>query len=735
MLNCKQLQYINSPIDRHNVIIARAGTGKTTTILERIKLLIDKYKTPPSRILLTTFTVSATKDIKSKLNRNNITNINVGTLDSIALTTLQKWHPEVVNEKCGVTMYTPLFYDFLRYHSNKIKFFEQYDYCFVDEYQDIDREQNRIFLILKKYMYIIAIGDPSQNIYHFRGSNPKYLNRFHSKYSNATQFTLMDNYRSVPEILHIANQTLQNSDNPIPKIISTKSPNKKKPDIVVYTSEKQQSYVIMSKIKYYLQKLKYKYSDICILARNNYLLYGMEEMLTKCQIPNQLIENVGKHQNKVWLSTIHKSKGLEWKIVFFIGCHDRIIPYSKNSVDIMEERRLFYVAVTRAKYRLHFSLYPFNGKIHLTRFISELSPYSYYSRIPLKNEYFMESDNIEKNIDNWNVTSLINKLTGRDMIELEPLLPNITYKVDQQLHKPYNYPKLVEDYNIYMDYGIFIDLLISRQLGQYNHYSTEKILYSIEIPYKSWYIYLKYKKCIDEFITDIYIDIAQPIHSYLDLFFNKYTINIKTINKDRNTLIDIITTSVLHIKNGLFKGNINFVRENCYPKDYLHRLQKSYNNFKNKNIEWYDIISDIFEISKCDTILKNNRRRLMYINQLNKLVTSDMEWYHHINQFFCNKMKSQNTICHHSIINDQISGNLDLLVDDTIIDYKVSYNDKINIEWILQLLLYTYLARKKGHIINNIGIYNPLIGKLRIINIEKWDKEKELVDFILVRIE
>ena len=731
MLNSKQLQYINSPINTHNVIIARAGTGKTTTILERIKLLIDNHQINPTRILLTTFTVSATKDMKNKLNKNKISNINVGTLDSIALKTLQKWNPEVLNEKCGVTMYTPLFYDFVREHPNKTKFFQQYDYCFVDEYQDIDREQNRIFLILKKYMYIIAIGDPSQNIYYFRGSNPKYLNRFHSKYSNATQFNLMENYRSIPEILQIANQTLNNSDNPNPKIISTKVSINKKPDIVIYTSEKQQSYIIMSKIKNYLKNHNYKYSDICILARNKYLLYGVEEMLTKCNIPNQLIDNVETNHNKVWLSTIHKSKGLEWNIVFFISCHDRIIPYSKNSIDIMEERRLFYVAVTRAKYRLHFSLYPFNGKIHLTRFISQLIPNSYYTKIPLKNEYFMESDNIVKSIDHWSVTTIIQQLTGRDIIELEPLLPSINYKIDEQVHPPYNYPKLVEDYNIYMDYGIFIDLLISRQLGKYNHHSAEKILYAIEIPYKSWYIYLKYKNSINEFIMEIYLDIAKPIHTYLDLFFNRYTI---TINKDRNILLDIITTSILHIKNGLFKGNLLFVKENYYPKDYLHRLQKSYTNFKNKNIEWYHIINDIFEISKCDTILKNNRRRLMYINQLNQLVTKDISWYHRINLFFTTKMKNKNIICHYSITNDIISGNLDLLVDDTIIDYKVSSNKNITIEWILQLLLYTYLAREKGHTINNIGIYNPLIGKLRIINIEKWEKDKQLVNFILSKI-
>ena len=127
----KKILIINGP--NLNLLGNREKNFYGDTSLERIKLLIDKYQINPDRILLTTFTVSATKDMKTKLNKNKISNINVGTLDSIALKTLQKWNPEVLNEKCGVTMYTPLFYDFVRYHPNKTKFFQQYDYCFVDE--------------------------------------------------------------------------------------------------------------------------------------------------------------------------------------------------------------------------------------------------------------------------------------------------------------------------------------------------------------------------------------------------------------------------------------------------------------------------------------------------------------------------------------------------------------------------------------------------------------------------
>ena len=54
------------------------------------------------------------------------------------------------------------------------------------------------------------------------------------------------------------------------------------------------------------------------------------------------------------LMTIHQSKGLEYKIVIVAGCNDGIIPASHSSIELLEEeRRIFYVAITRAKERLY----------------------------------------------------------------------------------------------------------------------------------------------------------------------------------------------------------------------------------------------------------------------------------------------------------------------------------------------------------------------------------------------
>lgn len=57
---------------------------------------------------------------------------------------------------------------------------------------------------------------------------------------------------------------------------------------------------------------------------------------------------------KVKLLTIHKSKGMEYPVVFIIGCNDELLPHYKNN-NVDDERRLLYVAITRAEKELYFS--------------------------------------------------------------------------------------------------------------------------------------------------------------------------------------------------------------------------------------------------------------------------------------------------------------------------------------------------------------------------------------------
>ena len=72
---------------------------------------------------------------------------------------------------------------------------------------------------------------------------------------------------------------------------------------------------------------------------------------------NAMRSNEGHTDDFIRMMTIHTSKGMEWHTVFLIGAYDGCLPSSRDDADIEEERRLLYVAVTRAKERLYIS-YP-----------------------------------------------------------------------------------------------------------------------------------------------------------------------------------------------------------------------------------------------------------------------------------------------------------------------------------------------------------------------------------------
>ena len=85
----------------------------------------------------------------------------------------------------------------------------------------------------------------------------------------------------------------------------------------------------------------------------------------------------------VLLSTIHRTKGLEWSTVILPGLQEKYLPYSLRAQDDMKafiesERRLLYVAMTRTRHQLHLITRPLSGQPHLegdlgpSRFISEL---------------------------------------------------------------------------------------------------------------------------------------------------------------------------------------------------------------------------------------------------------------------------------------------------------------------------------------------------------------------------
>jgi DNA helicase-2/ATP-dependent DNA helicase PcrA len=132
--------------------------------------------------------------------------------------------------------------------------------------------------------------------------------------------------------------------------------------------------------------------DLIQLGNFSAQFLQMEDFLNELALLTNMAkeENTGEEDNedKVALSTIHQAKGLEWSYVFLIWCADGMIPLQralKEEGGEEEERRLFYVAITRAKDQLYLC-YPVldytrsSGVLNLapSRFIREIAPLSEY---------------------------------------------------------------------------------------------------------------------------------------------------------------------------------------------------------------------------------------------------------------------------------------------------------------------------------------------------------------------
>lgn len=121
-----------------------------------------------------------------------------------------------------------------------------------------------------------------------------------------------------------------------------------------------------------------------------------------------------KKEGSVALSTMHKAKGLEWKEVYIVDCNESIVPYYKAemSEDIEEERRMFYVAVTRAKEILHICHIEKRNKapMYVSRFVKEMQLAEEQHRADQGFKTAVETINFEPQM--W----VFHKTFGRGMI-------------------------------------------------------------------------------------------------------------------------------------------------------------------------------------------------------------------------------------------------------------------------------------------------------------------------------
>lgn len=165
---------------------------------------------------------------------------------------------------------------------------EQFLHVLVDEYQDTNAVQAEILdLLARKHGNLLVVGDDSQSIYSFRGANHENILRFTGRYPGAKVFKLETNYRSTPEILHMANLCITCADEQFRKELRPIKGSGGKPAFVPLRNPFQQALFIAQRIEE-LAGGGMNPGEMAVLYRAHYLSTELQMEMTKRGIPFDL---------------------------------------------------------------------------------------------------------------------------------------------------------------------------------------------------------------------------------------------------------------------------------------------------------------------------------------------------------------------------------------------------------------------------------------------------------------
>ncbi len=261
-----------------------------------------------------------------------------------------------------------------------------YKYVIVDEYQDITFQR---FLFVKRLIEyfdakLISVGDDWQSIYAFVGSRLELFNKFSKLFLNSKDdLYLSTTYRYGQELADITSKFILENNEQSKKDIKAIKNLEHPIEMCEYTGYEE--YDEINRIVHKLYK-ENPNNNILILARTNeclnklakseFFTKGVNDVLICRDLPNAKIEAL----------TMHRSKGLTSDQVIVFGLRKKLFPskgrpshwifeYFKldsitESMPFAEERRLFYVALTRTKNKVY--LVVPKSKINKSEFIKEI---------------------------------------------------------------------------------------------------------------------------------------------------------------------------------------------------------------------------------------------------------------------------------------------------------------------------------------------------------------------------
>jgi superfamily I DNA/RNA helicase len=242
-------------------------------------------------------------------------------------------------------------------------------HVFVDELQDVNPLQYRLLVaLLGQNDDLFVVGDPNQAIYGWNGADPGFLAGFPERWPDAEVVRLDENHRSSPQVVAAAGSALGRHAAPV----RSSRPDGPLPCLRSYPSEDAEATSVAAQLlEAHARGLRW--ADMAVLTRTNSQAGVIGEALCRQGVPfrgtantegvalveeeEQEIYRASGPDEVVTVCSFHRAKGLQWPAVWICGLEAGFVPiaYASSTEAVAEERRLLYVALTRAERELHCS--------------------------------------------------------------------------------------------------------------------------------------------------------------------------------------------------------------------------------------------------------------------------------------------------------------------------------------------------------------------------------------------
>ncbi len=263
-----------------------------------------------------------------------------------------------------------------------------YKYIIIDEFQDIARQRFNLTKRLSEITKakVVAVGDDWQSIYAFSGSDITLFTRFLDLMGAGTELKITHTYRNSQELIDIAGGFVQKNSEQIRKQLISPKHLENPVVIEAFNDSVKPMKALALKIEEIIGKIIDEFGDnssILLIGRYNYDMYKLFNTGQFKELPKNKVQ-CNKYPNaNITFMTAHSSKGLGYDNVILINMFEgkfgfpcqieddpiiKLVTHDDQSMPFAEERRLFYVAMTRTKNRVYIA----TPKNRPSRFLVEL---------------------------------------------------------------------------------------------------------------------------------------------------------------------------------------------------------------------------------------------------------------------------------------------------------------------------------------------------------------------------